>query len=84
MWNNRKMKFVTFIHNDDVKCFHMVVQRTHKLVMIGCISFEDHVLIKRRRVDEKMNVTGRMFKDKKKQGNYRKQFAFVIGSFVHF
>jgi hypothetical protein len=52
--------------------------------MIGCISFEDHVLIKRRRVDEKMNVTGRMFKDKKKQGNYRKQFAFVIGSFVHF
>ncbi len=57
MWNNRKMKFVTFIHNDDAKCFHMVVQGTHKLVMIGCINFEDHVLIKRQRVDEKMNVT---------------------------
>jgi hypothetical protein len=51
------MKFVTFIHNDDAKCFHMVVQGTHKLVMIGCINFEDHVLIKRQRVDEKMNVT---------------------------
>ncbi len=50
------MKSVTFIHNDDAKCFHMVVQGTHKLVMIGCINFEDHVLIKRQRVDEKMNV----------------------------
>jgi hypothetical protein len=41
------MKFATFIHNDDVKCFHVVVQRKHKLVVMGCINFEDHVLIKR-------------------------------------
>jgi hypothetical protein len=41
------MKFVTFIHNDDVKCFHVVVQRTPKLVVIGHINFEDHALIKR-------------------------------------
>jgi hypothetical protein len=47
MWNNQKMKFAMFTHNDDVKCFHMVVQRRHKLVVMGHINFEDHVLIKR-------------------------------------
>jgi len=66
MWNNWKMKFTKFTHNDDVKCFHVVVQGTHKLVMMGCINSKDHALIKRRRADEKMNVTGRMFKDVKK------------------
>ncbi len=72
MWNNRKMKFVTFIHNDDAKCFHVAIQRTHKLVMMGHINFEDHALIKRWWANEKMNVTSRMFKDEKKQGNRRK------------
>jgi hypothetical protein len=66
------MKFATFIPNDDVKCFHLVVQGTHKLVMMGRINFEDHAIIKRRRADEKMNVTGMMFKDEKKWGNYPK------------
>jgi hypothetical protein len=33
--------------------------------MMGCINFEDHVLIKRQWVGKKMNVTGGMFKDKK-------------------
>jgi hypothetical protein len=28
MWSNRKMKFATFIHNDEAKCFHVAVQRT--------------------------------------------------------
>jgi hypothetical protein len=64
MWCNKKMKFVTFIHNDDAKCFHMVVQGTHKFVMIGCITFKDHALIKRRQVGQKMNVTIKKFKDK--------------------
>jgi hypothetical protein len=32
---------------------------------MGFINFEDYVLIKRRWVDEKMNVTGGMFKDEK-------------------
>ncbi len=41
------MKFVTFIHNDDVKCFNMAIQGTHKFVMMGCINFKDHALIKR-------------------------------------
>jgi hypothetical protein len=31
------MKFATSIHNDDVKCLHVVVQKTHKLVVMGCI-----------------------------------------------
>jgi hypothetical protein len=48
----------------------MVVQGTHKFVMMGCINFEDHALIKRRQVDEKLNVMGGMFKDEKKQGNH--------------
>jgi hypothetical protein len=42
MWNNREMKFVVFIHNDDVKCFHVDAQGTHELVVMGRINFEDH------------------------------------------
>ncbi len=63
------MKFATFIHNDDVKCFHVVIQRTHKLVVMGRINVEDHALIKRQWTDENMNVTSKMFKDEKKWGN---------------
>ncbi len=44
MWNNWKMKSTTFIHNDDLKCFHVVVQGSHKLVLMGHINFEDRVL----------------------------------------
>ncbi len=69
MWSNRKMKFALFIHNDDVKCFHMVVQGTHKLVMMGRVNFKDHALIKRQRANEKMNLTGGMLKDEKKHDN---------------
>ncbi len=74
------MKFAMFIHNDDVKCFHMVGQGTHKLVMMGYINFEDHALIKRWWADEKMNVTSGMFKDEKKWGNRQKQIVFIVGS----
>jgi hypothetical protein len=31
-----------------------------------------------------MNVTGEMFKDMKKWGNYQKQFVFIVGSYAHF
>jgi len=65
MWSNQKMKFATFIHNDDMKCFHMVVQDTHKLVVMGHINFEDHVLIKRWQTS-KMNMMVGIFKDEKK------------------
>jgi hypothetical protein len=47
MWSNQKMKFVAFIHNDDVKCFHVAIQGTHKPIVMGHINFENHVLIKR-------------------------------------
>jgi hypothetical protein len=50
MWNNWKMKSMVFNHNDDAKCFHVVVQGTHKLITMGHINFKDHVLIKRWRV----------------------------------
>jgi hypothetical protein len=53
MWSNQKMKSIMFIHNDDVKCFHVEVQGTHRLVVMGCINFEDHALIKRRQAYEK-------------------------------
>ncbi len=59
------MKSMASIHNDDMKCFHVAIQNKHKLLMMGCINFEDHVLIKRQWVGKKMNVTGGMFKDKK-------------------
>ncbi len=57
------MKFVTFVRNDDVKCFLVFVQGTHKLVVMGCVNFEDRALIKKWQVGKKMNVTGEMFMD---------------------
>ncbi len=60
------MKFAMFIHNDDAKCFHVDVQGTHKLVVMGRINFEDHALIKRQRAGKKMIMMGGKFKDEKK------------------
>ncbi len=62
----------------------MWLYKGHKLVVMGHINFEDHVLIKRKPTNEKMNVKGGMFKDKKKRGNHQKQFAFVVKSYVCF
>jgi hypothetical protein len=47
MWINWKMKFEVFNHNDDAKCFHVAVHGKQKVVVMGCINFEDQVLIKR-------------------------------------
>jgi hypothetical protein len=77
------MKSMKFTHNDDAKCFHMVVQGTHKLVVMGHINFKDHALIKRWQANEK-KMMGGMFKDMKKWCNHRKQFAFIVGSCVRF
>jgi hypothetical protein len=33
--------------NDEAKCLHVVVQWTHKFVMMGCINCNDQALIKR-------------------------------------
>jgi hypothetical protein len=59
------MKYVAFIHIDDVKCFQMDVQMTHKLVVLSYINVEDHLLIKKCWVGKKMNVTNGKFKDEK-------------------
>ncbi len=69
MWNNWKMKYATFIHNDDVRCFHVAIQRTHKLVMMGSINFKDHALINKQWASKKMNALVNKFKDEKKWGN---------------
>jgi hypothetical protein len=41
------MKSKAFIHNDDVTWFHVVVQGTQKVVVMGRHNFEDEVLVKR-------------------------------------
>jgi hypothetical protein len=56
---------MTSIHNDDMKCFHVVVYEIDKLVVMGHINFKDHALIKRRQASKTMNETSEMFKDKK-------------------
>ncbi len=73
------MKSATFIHNDDVKCFHMAIQGTHKLVAMGCINFEDHALIKRWRAEENMNVTSEMFKDEKNGVTIESNLRLLLG-----
>jgi len=62
------MKFAAFIHIDDMKCFHMAIQGTHELVVMGHISFTDHALIKKWQVSKKMNVMSKKFKDEIKKG----------------
>jgi hypothetical protein len=47
------MKSKAFIHNNDANWFHMAIQGTKKMVVMGCINFEDQTLIKRRRAIEK-------------------------------
>jgi len=65
------MTFATSIHNDGVKCFHVVAQETHKLVVMGRINFKNHTLIKRWQACKKMNARSGRFKDEKK-GKCRK------------
>jgi hypothetical protein len=40
MQNNWKTKSKAFIHNDDIMCFHMDVQGTQKVVVMGCHNFK--------------------------------------------
>jgi hypothetical protein len=65
MWSDQKMRSMMSMHNDDMKCFKMVVQETNKLVVMGYINFKDHALIKRQWTSNKMNVMGRISKDEK-------------------
>jgi hypothetical protein len=47
MQNNQKMRFETFIHNDDVTCFHATIQGTQKMIVLDCHNFKDEALVKR-------------------------------------
>jgi hypothetical protein len=58
------MKFMTSIDNDEMKCFHMVVQNTHKLIMMNHINFENH-MFKKWRACKKKNVMNEKLKDEK-------------------
>jgi hypothetical protein len=44
MQNNQKMRFEVFIHSDDVLCFHVDVQGTQKVIVIGHHNSKDEVL----------------------------------------
>jgi hypothetical protein len=78
MWSNQKMKSAVFIHNDDVKCFHMAIQGSHKLVLMGHINFEDHALIKRWWVGKKMIATSETFKDKKNEVTVESNLCLLL------
>jgi hypothetical protein len=47
MHNSQKMRFGAFVHNDEVTCFHVVVQGTQQMVVMGLHNFKDDALIKR-------------------------------------
>jgi hypothetical protein len=72
------MKSMASIHNDDVKCFHVAVQKTHKLVVMGHINLEDHALIKRWRACKKLNVTSETFKDEKNRVTIKSNLRFLL------
>ncbi len=78
------MKFVTSIHNDDMKCFHVVVQKIDKLVVMGNLNFEHHALIKRWWVSKKNECNGWDVQGQKWWSDHQKQFVFVVGSCTHF
>jgi hypothetical protein len=58
------MKFEMFIHNDEVTCFHMVVQGTQKVIMMDCHNFKDEALIEKWHATQKTNETCWKLKDK--------------------
>jgi hypothetical protein len=70
------MELMVLILNDEVKCLHVVIQRTHKLVMMGHINYKDHALIKRWQVGKK-KCEGQEVQGWKKWGYRQKLFLFV-------
>jgi hypothetical protein len=72
------MKSAVFIHNDDMKCFHVVIQGTHKLVLLGHINFKDHALIKKWWASKKMNATSETFKDKKRKVTIKSSLHLLL------
>ncbi len=63
------MRSQVFIHNDEVTCFHVVVQGTQKMVVMGHHNFKDEALIKRWWAGQKMNGISKKVKDENKWSN---------------
>lgn len=66
-----------FIYNDEVKCFHVAIHGTQRVIVMGHHSFNYRGLIKRKWVTQKTNKMGRKLMDKNKQGNFRMSFSVV-------
>jgi hypothetical protein len=64
MQSSQKRRFEAFIHNDEVICFHMALQGTQKMIVMGHYNFKDEILIKRWQVVQKLNGTGRKLRTK--------------------
>jgi hypothetical protein len=47
------MRFEAFIHNDEVTCFHVVVQGTQKMTVMDYHNFKDEMLITRQHATQK-------------------------------
>jgi hypothetical protein len=60
------MRFEAFIYNDEVKCFHVVIHATQRVIMMGHHSFKDRGLIKRQWATQKTNKMGKKLMDKNK------------------
>jgi hypothetical protein len=71
------MRSKVFIHNDEMTCFHVAMQGTQKLVVMGCHNFKDEALFLKQWVGQKMNGTSGRFKDEYKRSNCRKLFSFT-------
>jgi hypothetical protein len=71
------MELMVLILNDEVKCLHVAIQRTHKLVMMGHINYKDHALIKRWQVGKK-NAKDKKFKDEKNGVTVESCFCLLL------
>ncbi len=63
MQSSQKMRSKAFIHNDEVTCFHVAIQGTQKMVVMGYHNFKDEVLIKSRQAGQKMDGIAGKFKE---------------------
>jgi hypothetical protein len=52
------MRFEVLIYNDEVKCFHVVIHGTQRVIVMGHHSFKDRGLIKRQWATHKNKQDG--------------------------
>jgi hypothetical protein len=56
-----------FIHNDEVICFHVAIQRTQKMIVMDHHNFKDEALIKKWQATQKTNKLGGKLEEKKQK-----------------